>query len=185
VSALMVFGTAGGLDPGLGAGSLVLPTDIIVPEGPRWTRIATASAWRERLSARWRAERPVAEGCVLTSGHPVATIADKAALFRDTGAVAVDMESAAVARVAAEHRMPFVCVRVVVDTAVDVLPRAVAAASRAGRVRLGRLLLGMAVAPADIAGVIRLAGRYRLALRVLRAVARGGSLAPTELETRP
>jgi adenosylhomocysteine nucleosidase len=185
VSALMAFGTAGGLDPQLAAGSLVLPAEILVPEGSRWARMATASAWRERLNARWSAQRPVAGGSVLTSAHPVETVAAKAALFRDTGAVAVDMESAAVARVAAEHRMPFVCVRVVVDTAADVLPRAVAAASRAGRVQLGRLLLGVALAPADIAALLKLAARYRLALRVLRAVARGGSLAPTELETRP
>jgi hypothetical protein len=81
--------------------------------------------------------------------------------------------------------MPFVCVRVVVDTAADVLPRAVAAASRAGRLQMGRLLLGMALAPADIGALFKLASRYRTALRVLRAVARGGSLAPTELETRP
>jgi adenosylhomocysteine nucleosidase len=185
VSALMAFGTAGGLDPLLMAGSLLLPAEIIVPEGSRWVRMATASAWRERLHARWSAERAVTGGSILTSAQPVATIADKAALFRDTGAVAVDMESAAVARVAAEQRMPFVCVRVVVDTAGDVLPRAVAAASRAGRLQLSRLLLGLALAPADIAALFKLAARYRIALRVLRAVARSGSLAPTELETRP
>ncbi len=184
VSALMAFGTAGGLDPQLAAGSLVLPTDIVAAEGARWVRTPTACAWRERLSTRLSAERPVSVGCVVTSAQPVETVADKAALFRDTGAVAVDMESAAVARVAAEHRVPFVCVRVVVDTAADVLPRAVTAASRAGRLQMGRLLVGMALAPADIGALLSLAARYRIALRVLRAVARGGSLAPTELEAR-
>ena len=103
VSALMAFGTAGGLDPQLAAGSLVLPAEIIAAEGSSWVRTVTASAWRERLSARFSAERPVAGGRVLTSAQPVETVAAKAALFRDTGAVAVDMESAAVARVAAEH----------------------------------------------------------------------------------
>lgn len=185
VSALMAFGTAGGLDPRLAAGSLVLPTEIIAPDGSRWVRTPTASAWRQRLSVRLSAERTVTSGCVVTAARPVETVADKAALFRDTGAVAVDMESAAVARVAAEHGVPFVCVRVVVDTAADVLPRAVAAASRAGRLQMGRLLLGMALAPADIGGLLKLAARYRIALRVLRAVGRGGSLAPTELEARP
>lgn len=185
VSALMAFGTAGGLDPTLEAGSLVLPTEIIAADGSRWARTATAGAWRERLSARLGAERPVAAGCVLTSALPVETVSEKARLFRDTGAVAVDMESAAVARIAAEHRMPFVCVRVVVDTATDVLPRAVAAASRAGSLRMGRLLWGLARSPVEVGGLLKLAARYRIALRVLRSVARGGALGPSELEVQP
>ena len=183
VSALMTFGTAGGLDPALGAGSLVLPAEIVAQEGTSWARFSTAMAWRERLSARFGAERAVARGPVLSSPTPVQTAAAKAALFRDSGAVAVDMESAAVACVAAQHKMPFVCVRVIVDTAADGLPQAVAAASRAGRIGLGRLSLGMLLAPGDIADVLRLAGRYRVALRVLRALARSGPLAPIEHET--
>jgi adenosylhomocysteine nucleosidase len=178
VSALMTFGMAGGLDPQLRAGTLVLPAEILAFDGARRIRYATAHRWRENLSARLGGARPVVRGDVLTSPTPVATAADKAALFRDTGAVAVDMESAAVARVAAEHRMPFLCVRVVVDTAADGVPRAVAAASRSGRVRIGRLLLGLALAPADMLDLLKLAGRYRVALSILRAGARSGPLMP-------
>jgi adenosylhomocysteine nucleosidase len=185
VSALMTFGMAGGLDPQLRAGALLLPAEILALDGARRLRYVTASAWRERLSARLGAARAVVRGDVLTSLEPVETAADKAALFRDTGAVAVDMESAAVARVAAEHRMPFLCVRVVVDTAADAVPRAVAAASRLGSVQVGRLLRGLAGAPGDVIGLLKLAGRYQVALRVLRAVARSGSLAPSEAETEP
>jgi hypothetical protein len=62
-------------------------------------------------------------------------------------------------------------VRVIVDTAADVLPRAVVAASRAGQVSLRRLLGGLAMAPLELVPLIRLAQRYRAATRSLSAVA--------------
>jgi hypothetical protein len=58
------------------------------------------------------------------------------------------------------------------------VPRAVVAASRSGRVQIGRLLLGLAGAPGQVVELLKLAGRYRVALSVLRAVARSGSLTP-------
>jgi hypothetical protein len=68
-------------------------------------------------------------------------------------------------------------VRVIVDTAADVLPAAVAAASRDGQVRIGRLIRALAGSPAELGAILRLAQRYRAATRSLAAVARGGALA--------
>jgi hypothetical protein len=50
-----------------------------------------------------------------------------------------------------------------------------AAARRAGPLHLGRLLASLAVAPGDVAALVRLLPRYRAASRSLRAVARGGT----------
>jgi len=97
-------------------------------------------------------------------------------VFRETGAVAVDMESLSIAEVAAAHSLPFVAVRVIVDTATDVLPRAVTAANRAGQVSMRRLIGGLALAPLELVALIRLAQRYRAAMRSLAAVARSGAL---------
>jgi adenosylhomocysteine nucleosidase len=108
---------------------------------------------------------------LLTSAQPIGAVVDKAAAFRETGAVAVDMESLGVAEVAAAHDLPFIAVRVIVDTAADVLPRAVMAASRDGQVNIPRLIGGLAVAPLDLIALIRLAQRYRAATRSLAAVA--------------
>ena len=93
------------------------------------------------------------------------------------------MESAAVAAVAADRKLPFVAVRVIVDTAADMLPGAVVAASRAGRVRIGRLIAGLMLAPGEIAALVRLAARYRTAIRSLRAVAEAGALVPFDSDT--
>jgi adenosylhomocysteine nucleosidase len=165
VSALMTFGLAGALDPALAAGTVVLPGELISRDGARFV---TCKAWRERVAASLGFA--VSTGTLLTSARPIETPAEKAAAFRDTGAAAVDMESAAVAEVAAAHGLPFIAVRVIVDTARDALPPAVVAASRAGRVEIGRLIAGLVAAPREIAALIRLAQRYRIAMRSLRVV---------------
>jgi adenosylhomocysteine nucleosidase len=167
VSALMTFGMAGGLDPKLQSGSVVIPREVISSDGARYP---ACRAWREQVAAAISALCAVSEGNLLTSTHAIETPADKAAAFRSTGAAAVDMESAAVAEIAAKHNLPFIAVRVIVDTASDMLPRAVVAASRAGRVHFARLLGGLILAPRQIASLIRLSQRYRIAMRSLRAI---------------
>jgi adenosylhomocysteine nucleosidase len=174
-SRLLSFGFAGGLDPALSAGTVVLPTEVISASGARF---ATSTDWRERLSADIARRRPPVAGALFGSNAPLDSVEAKAAAFRDTGAVAVDMESSAVAEVAAAHNLPFVAVRVIVDTATDALPRAVTAAGRAGRVSMPRLLGGLALAPLDLLALIRLAQRYRAATRSLADVARAGLLRP-------
>jgi len=171
---LLSFGFAGGLDPSLRAGSVVLPTDIVSGKGGRFM---TSTDWRERLCVAFAEWRPAA-GALLTSAAPIDSVADKASAFRETGAVAVDMESLGVAEVAAAFFLPFIAVRVIVDTAADVLPRAVLAANRGGRLSLRHLLGGLASAPLELVVLIRLAQRYRAATRSLAGVARAGLLTP-------
>jgi adenosylhomocysteine nucleosidase len=173
VSALLSFGLAGGLDPSLRAGRVVLPSEVISRDG---LRLQTSSEWRRHLSRAIADLTPVG-GTLLSSVEPVATIEDKALLFRETGAAAVDMESLAIAQVAAAHALPFMAVRVIVDGAADALPRAVAAAGRSGQLSMLRLIGGLAAAPQDLVGLIRLSRRYRAATRSLAAVAREAHLA--------
>ena len=176
--ALASWGMAGGLDPSLEAGSILLPEEIVGSDG----RIHhSETGWRERLSATITAR----SGRLLTSAKSVGSVEDKAALFRSTGAVAVDMESAAIAEVAEQQGLPFLAVRVVVDSAGDVLPRAVsAAADNEGHLHIWRLIGALALAPNELAPLIRLAQRYRAANRSLATIARMGSLAPSAFETR-
>ena len=104
VTALMTFGLAGGLDPALAAGAIVLPEEVIARDG---SRFATSSEWLDRVRAAMHERDAPVGGALLTSTVALESIADKADAFRDTGAVAVDMESVAVAQVAAAHRLPF------------------------------------------------------------------------------
>jgi adenosylhomocysteine nucleosidase len=175
-TALASWGMAGGLDPTLSAGAILLPTEVVGPDG---RIINTEPGWRNRLSAAVAAHAPVRSGRLLTTPRAIGSVADKAELFKTTGAVAVDMESAAIGAVAEQHQLPFMAVRVVVDSAADVLPRAVtAAADNEGHLQIWRLIGALALAPNELAPLIRLARRYRAANRSLAAIARMGSLAP-------
>ncbi len=108
--------------------------------------------------------------------------ADKEIAFRQSAAAAVDLESFAVARVAARHGLPFLAVRAIADTALDSLPRSLMVAAAATTdVNMGRLLGALVRAPADLPGTIRLARRYAVASRALKVVARSGALAAFEL----
>jgi adenosylhomocysteine nucleosidase len=173
--ALVSWGTAGGLDPDLMAGTICLPSAVVGRDG---IIFATDARWRGLLAEAVADRFRVVSGMLLSSTTLIDGRAAKAAAFRTTGAVAVDMESAAVAAEAALRTLPFVAVRVIVDSAGDALPAAVMAASSAGQVRLPRLMLGMLRSPRDALAVMRLARRFRAARRSLIAVARTGALAP-------
>jgi adenosylhomocysteine nucleosidase len=177
--ALVSWGMAGGLDPAFAPGTIFLPSEVASSDGA--AVIATDQSWRECLGAGIAARqgpaqpRPVLRGRLLTSVKAVGTRTDKAALHRQTGAAAVDMESLAIAEVARSRRLPFLAIRVIVDSAADTLPQAVtAAADSEGHLQVWRLLGALARTPGELPALLRLGQRYRLANRSLAAVARVG-----------
>ena len=178
-TALASFGLAGGLDPALHAGAILLPAEVV---GADREGVRTAQGWRERLASALSTHQPTRGGRLLTMPRAIGSVAEKARLFQMTGAAAVDMESLAVGEAANEHQLPFVAVRVIVDSAADVLPGAVtAAADREGHLHIRRLIGALARAPGELAPLIRLACHYRAANRALAAVARTGSLSSPTL----
>ncbi len=163
-SALASVGTAGGLDPALRCGTVLVPREVHALEGQP---LAAHAPWRAAVLAAVPRDCQVSEGALLTSGVPVGSRLDKAIAWRESGCVAIDMESAAVARFAAAAAVPFMVLRVIVDTAGDELPEPVMAASRGGQLALGRLLWGLALTPWNIAALYRLSRRFRTACGVL------------------
>jgi adenosylhomocysteine nucleosidase len=170
--ALVSWGLAGGLDPALEAGAVLLPAEILDGRGRRFP---THPLWRESVGVALGGL--AASGTLLTSPVPLTSVDAKRAAH-GAGAAAVDMESAAIAEVASSAGVPFIAVRVVVDTARDAVPAAVAAAGGSGRLELGRLLIGLLGSPGEIPALLRLARRYRSAVRSLEAVARANALRP-------
>ncbi|MGE5476883.1 MAG: hypothetical protein ACM3Q1_09530 [Bacteroidales bacterium] len=123
---LLSFGLAGGLDPALPPGTLVLASEIVTPDH----RFVTDAAWAERFPCLLRAP-------LLGAGRPLCDRAAKAHAFALTGAVAVDMESGAVARVAAAAGVPMLAVRAVADPARQAVPpAALRCVDNQGRIRL-------------------------------------------------
>ena len=169
---LASYGMAGALDPALICGTVVLPEALASLDGA--TPAATSPAWRQHVRAALPGSCIAAAGRLLTCERPLGRDA-KAAAWRSCGAIAVDMESAAIAQVAGQAGLPFIALRVIVDTAADELPAAVLAASSGGRLRIGTLIGGLLRAPGDLGALIRLSARYRIASRMLSAVAGPGT----------
>jgi len=169
-TALLSWGSAGGLSPKLSPGSLILPKIIIASDRSVYH---TDPSWHENLCNRLREQVAFHTGPLAESATVVQTPAEKASLFQQTGAIGVDMESAAVAAVAQEARVPFVAVRVVADSTDVTLPgSALKAWDEFGRLNFLRLIRGIATRPNELFPLIRLARDYRAAQRTLALVAR-------------
>lgn len=168
-TALISFGLAGGLDPALESGTLLLPRVVLTPDGRRYS---TDAAWRQRLVEAIGDRLPRCAGAVAGVDAPLAASADKASLYEATGAAAVDMESHAVAEVAARRALPVLVVRAVADPAGESIPRWLdGVVAPDGRPRLGAVLAGVGGHPGDLTTLVRLALASRRAMTSLRRVA--------------
>src|SRR5436305_1686895 len=88
-----------------------------------------------------------------------------------TGALAVEMESGALAAAARARGIPFAALRVVLDGAGEALPAELGVIDEAtGEVRAGRALAAMALHPRLWPAAARLARRQRSAARRLGAI---------------
>ncbi len=171
VDALMSFGLCGGLDPALPPGALLISHRLV---GAGGALLEFDGAWAARV-AEIVPQASLATLATVTT--PVAGIAEKAALFRQTGAPAVDMESRGVAEAARDAGLPFVAVRAVADPASRSLPQsAIAGFNAAGRLRPFRVLFGLLARPGDVAALIRLAGDAREGYRALASAVAAGAL---------
>jgi len=170
---LVSFGIAGGLDPALRAGDVVLPASVVSGDG----RVhITDTAFSRSLARRGLA--PASTAAIYGSPSVVASSADKTALHRRFGCVAVDMESHAVAEAAEEAGLPFFVLRVVADHVDRLFPRAIRGSlTEDGRQRGGLVAARLLLRPWELPAVIGLGRDYRIAMRVL-----GGVAAPALLD---
>lgn len=164
---LISFGIAGGLDPSLGSGTVVLSGEVI-GEAARWRG---SDAWMRRIDGLAH-EIGAAAGPVFGAERIVAGAEDKRRLRTETGAAAVDLESAIVARAGAENGIPFVVLRAIADAAARDLPAAAMIPLNAeGRPRIGRILASAMARPGQLPALTALARDSRRALAALAAPA--------------
>jgi adenosylhomocysteine nucleosidase len=162
-TALLSFGLAGGLCATLPPGTALIPAAILAGDA----HFATDAALNHWLGG--------STGETLLAVDTItATAAAKLALRQRTGAVAVDMESGAVAELARARHLPFAALRVICDPAeTDLPPAALVALNDHGAIGALRLLGSLLRQPGQVPSLIRLARQASAARAALvRHVAR-------------
>jgi adenosylhomocysteine nucleosidase len=178
-------GLAGALDPLLRSGDVVVASAVLDAraaddvDAARDTETSGTGLVHRRIAcaepaAHWLAERlreqpslTVLRGAVLATARVLASAADKQR--HATAAVAVDMESGAIASAASAAGIAFLCVRVIVDEADMAIPSsALSAVHTDGSVNAPGLALGLLRAPGEVPALIRLGRASQHARRSLR-----------------
>jgi len=150
-------GACGALAPDLAVGALIVPEAVIGPDGARLATSAIPSLTRA--------------GTLLTVADVVHTPENKARLWIETGAVAVDMESSVLLEWARAAGVPAVVIRAVSDTAASSVPPDLAAlVDPGGRVNRGYALRAMLARPGAVADAIALGRGTGAALRTVAAI---------------
>jgi hopanoid-associated phosphorylase len=164
--AVISFGIAGGIDPSLRPGDVVVATAVMAEEGTWKVPPSVVSA----MSGRVRASGiPVAEGALVGVEDPLMRPETKASVHASTDAIAVDMESHIGAAYAARHALPFAAVRVISDPAERALPRlAINALKPDGRIDFAAVFSGLARAPSELTTLLRAGGDAGRAFAGLR-----------------
>jgi uridine phosphorylase len=140
---LISFGIAGGLSPGLRAGTCIVGSTIVAEN----IELSTDRHWSQALLRLIPdAIYGAIAGTTTIAAHPEA----KRSLHMSTGALAVDNESHVVASVAAARGLPMAAVRVIMDPVTRELPAAALATVRAnGTIDLVALIHSIVMQPGN------------------------------------
>jgi hopanoid-associated phosphorylase len=160
LDAVLSFGIAGGLAPGLKSGSLVIADSVVASHSyqccPRWV---------DALARRLPHARV---GSLAGVDAIVGSQAEKAALHRETGALVADMESHGAAAFARANGLPFVALRAVADPCERALPQAAMVGMRPdGSVNVGAVMRELARRPGDLPSLLLTAREAKAAMDAL------------------
>jgi adenosylhomocysteine nucleosidase len=166
IRGVISFGVAGGRDPSLKSGDVVVATEVLAGD-TRW--LAGLPLNEEMIASVALGRRRVVRGGLAGVEQMVAAQALKAALRLATGAAAVDMESHIAAAYAAKAGLPFAALRVISDPASRALPAlAMSALKPNGDIDLRKILRGVARNPTTLRALVSTGIDFNRALKSLR-----------------
>ena len=167
---LISWGCAGALAASLKPGDLILADKLIDAEN---NEMAINADWHSDANHLLTKFVVVTRGCLAESVSIVSTSTDKKHLHSLTGAVALDMESIAVAKVAKQYTLPFLVIRAIVDPVEMNLPLAINhSLNDQGEIELKKLLAFLFLHPAELPGLIKLGLNFNAAKKTLKLVAK-------------
>jgi hopanoid-associated phosphorylase len=166
IRGVISFGVAGGLDPSLKPGDVVVATEVMAGDA-RW--LAGLSLTEDQIASIALGRRRVVRGLLAGVEEVVAASTCKAALHSETGAAAVDMESHIAAAYASEADIPFAALRVISDPAHRALPVVARKAIKPnGDLDLLRIMGSVVRNPRTLRALVSTGIDFNRALRSLR-----------------
>ena len=178
IMGIVSFGIAGGLDPKLTSGSVLLPKAVVTADGAFFQ---TDGTWRSSVANNWPIVREQSRH--LGVNKPIKSTDEKMQLFQATGAHALDMESHVIAAYAQKRGIPFLVLRSIADSAKDTVPEiALAGMNKNGRATPLSLLRKLIQYPSSLPQVAKLAYTSNTAIRALKNMPSGSLYALCKTE---
>ncbi len=168
VDRLVSWGCAAALIPDLKPGDLTLAECCVVADGKT---IGSVTGWAQQVKKYFTGKLTVIVGQLAESQSIVSSGKGKAELGKMTGAIALDMESAAIARVAVTNGLPFLAVRAIADPLGFTLPEAVSRSVEDGQVHTRKLVTFLLTHPLQLPALLRLGLYFHAAQKTLKIVA--------------
>ncbi|WP_333872833.1 phosphorylase family protein [Methylobacter sp.] len=167
---LISWGCAAALSKSLKPGDLVLADTLIDADG---AQIGITEDWLRLTKNLLSPLLKIHTGSLAESLTIVATANDKTHLHTQTGAIALDMESIAIAKVARQNDLSFIAIRAIADPVNMDLPKAINhSLNGQGDIVLAKLLVFIARHPAELPGLIKLGLHFKDAKNTLKLVAK-------------
>jgi len=136
--------------------------------------LPTDQAWHARLCQSLSVSRKLGVDGLFSSDVMIAEPAQKQALHHSCDAVAVDMESAAIAIVAQQAHTPFMVIRAIVDDANTAIPSCInSAMDPYGNINSARMAAVLCMHPSIWPRLLRLGRQFKSARSTLSLVATG------------
>jgi hopanoid-associated phosphorylase len=169
IKAVISFGVAGALDPRLRVGDIVVATSVTNDQ--RQVFDADTSMVEEIVLDLKRSNLYPHVGPTFGTTIPRYNASDKAALWKQSHAIAVDMESEGAAQWARAHGLPFAMIRTISDNQSFTLPPAALTAVNAdGTYNVGAVIQSVLNDPFEFGGLIELAFNAMAAFDTLNFV---------------
>jgi adenosylhomocysteine nucleosidase len=175
VSALVSWGTAGALTENLHVGDLLLADTVVSNDANKYS---FDTEWNKRIANELcNTSLKIRHGMIAHAQQVLAAVEDKKILHHKTNALAVDMESIAIAQLAYGASLPCVAVRAIVDEASQSVPEEILNnIDSFGRPDLFPLFSSLIRKPGLVVELIKLGKGMNAATKTLNTVAKSQAL---------
>ena len=161
VDAFVSWGVAGALDESLLSGDIVLPEYVIDNNKQRYK---VDARWHAKLKKRLTQSNVFPGGTIVSTRDLQHSPQLKSELHQSTQALALDMESAAIAQAASLADKPFVIIRTIFDTASMSIPQSSTnATDQYGKISIPKLFAGLIRNPGELLQYPNLISSYKKA----------------------